>query len=137
MSKVIEVRTIKVLELFCGKKCISNSFKSRGHTTYTADWNPDFNPDFSGDVESITSEFIINNFGYPDVIWASPDCTTYSIAAISHHREKNKDSLEPKSAYAKKCDITNKHVLKLIDELKPKYFFLENPRGGDAKNELC
>ena len=21
----------------------------------------------------------------PDIIWASPPCTTYSIAAISHH----------------------------------------------------
>jgi len=34
----------------------------------------------------------------PDIIWASPPCTTYSIAAISHHRDNGK----PKTDFAKK-----------------------------------
>jgi hypothetical protein len=46
----------------------------------------------------------------PDVIWTAPDCTTYSIAAISHHR----NGVEPKSDYAKKCDSVNLNVLALI-----------------------
>lgn len=70
----------------------------------------------------------------PDVIWASPDCTTYSIAAISKHRTKeDSGNLAPKSEYAKQCDIINSHVIELINELKPKYYFIENPRGGMRK----
>ena len=74
---------------------------------------------------------ILEKFGQPDVIWASPDCTSYSIAAISHHRAKEEDgNLAPKSDYAKFCDKVNQHMLWLIEELKPKYYFIENPRGG-------
>ena len=77
---------------------------------------------------------ILEKFGQPDVIWASPDCTSYSIAAISHHRAKEEDgNLAPKSDYAKFCDKVNQHMLWLIEELKPKYYFIENPRGGMRK----
>ena len=41
--------------------------------------------------------------------------------------------MNPKSDYAKFCDLTNINVLKLIEELKPKYYFIENPRGGMRK----
>ena len=54
------------------------------------------------DIGTITADDILKNFGRPDVIWASPDCTTYSIAAISHHRRKEDDgNLAPVSEYAK------------------------------------
>jgi site-specific DNA-cytosine methylase len=63
------------------------------------------------------------------MVGASPDCTTYTIAAISTHR----NGTEPKSEYAKKCDEVNKHFISLIDEwllINPKMvFFIENPRG--------
>ena len=86
------------------------------------------------DIGTITADDILKNFGRPDVIWASPDCTTYSIAAISHHRRKEDDgNLAPVSEYAKFCDNVNQHVLKLIHELNPKYWFIENPRGGLRK----
>ncbi len=71
------------------------------------------------------------------MIWASPDCSTFSIAAISRHRIKNPitGSLDAVSDYAKFCDRVNRHVLQLISELDPKYFFIENPRGGLRKME--
>lgn len=78
---------------------------------------------------------VLDKFGKPDVIWASPDCTTFSIAAISHHRRKNPNTgnLDPVSEYAKFCDIVDKHVIELIKELNPTYYFIENPRGGMRK----
>ena len=73
----------------------------------------------------------------PDVIWASPDCTTYSVAAISHHRKKEEHgNLLPVSEYAKFCDRVNQHVLCLILALSPKYWFIENPRGGLRKMDF-
>lgn len=85
----------------------------------------------------VTPQMIIEKFGHPDIIWASPDCTSYSVAAISHHRRKNEKTgtLEPISDYAKFCDSVNQHVLQLIEKLKPKYWFIENPRGGLRKME--
>ena len=130
---------MKILELFAGTRSISKAFEKRGHQVFTIEWNKNFkNIDWYEDINKITSKDIINKFGTPDVIWASPDCTTYSIAAISHHRKKNAitGSLDPVSEYAKFCDKTNKHVIKLIKELKPKYFFIENPRGGLRKMDF-
>lgn len=78
---------------------------------------------------------VLEKFGHPNVIWIAFDCTSYSIAAISHHREKNPvtGNLDPKSDYAKKCDRVNQHVLKLIKELNPDLIYIENPRGGLRK----
>ena len=108
---------MKVLELFAGTRSISKAFEKKGHQTDT--------------IVKLCK-------GIPDIIWASPDCTTYSIAAISHHRIKNIETgnLDPVSDYANFCDNTNKHVLDLIRELKPKYYFIENPRGRVKKNEF-
>lgn len=131
---------MKILELFAGTRSISKAFEKRKHETYSVEWNKDFeNITLYEDINNLTAEKIIKLCdGVPDVIWASPDCTTYSIAAISHHRAKNikTGNLDPVSDYAKFCDKTNKHVLNLIRKLKPKYYFIENPRGGLRKMDF-
>src|SRR5699024_12450578 len=87
-----------------------------------------------GKIATVKSQQILEEFGQPDIIWASPDCTTYSIAAISTHRNREDDGhLSPKSYQAKQSDEVNQHVLDLIKELNPKYYFIENPRGGMRK----
>lgn len=131
---------LKVLELFAGTRAISRAFEKQGHKTFSIEWNRNFeNIDLYEDISKITVEDIIKLCGgIPDVIWASPDCTTYSIAGISHHRKKNNETgnLDSISDYAKFCDKTNKHVIELIQELKPKYYFIENPRGGLRKMDF-
>lgn len=127
---------MKVLELFAGTRSIGKAFESRGHEVYSVEWNKKFeNINLYEDIMNVATDQIIKDFGYPDVIWASPDCTTFSIAAISHHRKKNPKTgnLDPVSDYAKFCDKVDRHVLELIRELTPKYYFIENPRGGFAK----
>lgn len=93
---------------------------------FSVDWTPYDKINLVIDVENLQ----INDIPFvPDLAWFSPDCTTYSIAAISTHR----NGTEPKSEYAKKCDRVNEHYLKLIKkwlEINPKMvFFIENPRG--------
>ena len=127
---------MKVLELFAGTRSIGKAFETKGHEVFSIDWDKQFsNINLYKDIGEITSEEIIELFGYPDVIWASPDCTTFSVSAISRHRRKNKEtgSLDPISDYATFCDTVDQHVLKLIKELNPKFFFIENPRGGMRK----
>lgn len=129
---------MKILDLFCGTKSISNAFLKRGHTVYTVDWDKQFEPTLAVDIGTLTKEDIVNLCGgIPDVIWASPDCTTYSVAAISKHRRKETNgNLTPISDYAKRCDEINEHLITLIKELNPKYFFIENPVGGLRKMDF-
>lgn len=130
------MKKLKVLELFAGTRSISKAFEERGHETFSVEWSKDFeNINMYADILTVTADDILREFGRPDVIWASPDCSTFSIAAISHHRRKNPitGDLEPVSEYAKFCDEVDQHVLRLIMALSPKYWFIENPRGGMRK----
>lgn len=118
---------MKILELFAGTRSVSRA----------VEWSRDFDDiDLYADVSTLQSEDILKRFGRPDVIWASPDCTTYSVAAISKHRRRENGTLVPITEYAKFCDMTNKHTLDLIRELNPKYWFIENPRGGMRKMDF-
>lgn len=133
---MIRYEVIKVLELFAGTRSIGKAFEERGHEVFSVEWNKDFeNIDLYEDIGKLTADTVLEKFGHPDVIWMSPDCTSFSIAGISHHRRKNPEtgSLDPISDYAKFCDEVDKHCLKLIKELKPTYYFIENPRGGMRK----
>jgi len=118
---------INLLELFAGSRSVGKIGENLGYNVFSVDWKKYEGIDLDIDIEDLKKEdvpFI------PDVIWASPDCTTYSIAACSTHRN---NSIEPKSDYAKKCDNVNIHFIKLIKEwlkINPKMvFFIENPRG--------
>lgn len=127
---------MKVLDLFAGTRSISKAFERRGHEAYSVDYNKDLEGiSLYEDIGTLTAEDIIALCGgVPDIIWASPDCTTYSVAAISKHREREADgNLSPKTYYAQHCDSINIHVINLIKELNPKYWFIENPRGGMRK----
>lgn len=138
---------MKILELFAGTRSIGKAFEARGHEVFSVEWDKDFeNIDLYLDIGLLTAREVIERFGLPDVVWASPDCTTFSVMAISTHRRKNPvtKSLDPITDYAKFCDNVDKHVLKLIDELQqerqrrglpPLIYFIENPRGGMRKME--
>lgn len=78
------------------------------------------------DIEDLKPEHIPF---IPDFIWASPDCTTFTVAALGTHR----NGTEPKTDYARKCDRVNIHMHELIRhylKINPKLiFYIENPRG--------
>lgn len=130
---------MKILELFAGTRSIGKAFEKRGHQVFSVEWDKRFeNIDLYKDIGELSAEEILSKFGRPDVIWLSPDCTTFSIAAISHHRIKNPvtGNLDPKSDYAKFCDRVDQHCLELIKKLNPRFWFIENPRGGLRKMEF-
>lgn len=117
---------MNILELFAGSRCIGNAAESLGHNVFSVDWTNYDNIDLIIDIEFLT----INDIPFiPDVIWASPDCTTYSLAAISHHR----NGIKPLTDYAKKSDRVNNNLHKLINDfllINPNLkYYIENPRG--------
>lgn len=134
LSNYERMTEVKVLELFAGTRSIGKAFEKSGHEVFSIDWDEQHHQmDWYTDITTVTAEDIRKRFGEVDVIWASPDCTTYSVAGISHHRRKEQDTLRPISDKAVQADRVVQNVLALITELKPKYWFIENPRGGLRK----
>ena len=126
---------MKILELFSGTECLSNAFRARGHQCFTVDWDTRFPSSLHIDIMQLTAERILTDFGRPDIIWAGCDCTTFSVAAIGHHRRQDPatGSLEPKTERAARADQVNRHTLRIIRSLRPRFFFIENPMGGLRK----
>jgi site-specific DNA-cytosine methylase len=118
---------MKLLELFAGSRSVGKAAEKFGLEVFSVDWEAYENIDLVGDIGKLK---ITDVPFIPDVVWASPDCTTYTVAACSTHRN---NSVEPKTEYAKQCDKTNQHFIGLIKEwlkLNPDMvFFIENPRG--------
>ena len=113
---------MKVLELFAGSRSIGKVADSLGYEVFSSDLNNFENIDYVIDI----LDFDINKVPFkPDLIWASPPCTSYSIAAISHHRPHDK----PLSDFAVKSDLIVKRTLEIIKELNPEFWYIENPRG--------
>jgi len=112
-----------ILELFAGTKSFSNVAEELGFQTFTSDIDPSFETDYTVDILNFdTSELPFK----PDVIWASPPCESFSVASIGKHW--NIDNT-PKTSRAEGGVAMVKKAIEIIEELKPKYWFIENPRG--------
>ena len=76
---------MKILELFAGSCSFSNVAKEYGHETFTVDNGTDFmtlNHYTKIDLVQDILELDVDDIPFqPDIIWASPPCTTFSIAS--------------------------------------------------------
>lgn len=114
------------IELFCGTKSFSKVMEAHGHHTLTIDNDSQFYPD----IECSVIELHLSELGFqPDIIWASPPCEGFSVAAIGKNWKGGYRGYVPKSESARRSIELAKRTLYLIEQAKPKYWFIENPRG--------
>jgi hypothetical protein len=114
---------VKLLELFSGTKSMSHVFAERGHEVFTIDMDSSLRPDLCEDIRFVGPSDIPFK---PDIIWASPPCQGFSVAAIG--KNWNRDNT-PKTYSARLAAELVEATLALIDTLKPRYYFIENPVG--------
>lgn len=115
---------MKTIELFSGTGSFTKVATELGHTTFQTDKeNVDYQ-DLVADVRDLDTQ----DFPYcqPDILWASPPCEGFSVAVIG--RNWNYDAT-PKTDSARLGLQLVEHTHRLIEELQPKWWFMENPRG--------
>ena len=125
---------MKTLELFAGSRSFSKVAESYGFKTYTTD-NQDFDKiDQVCDIFDFDLQKAIDILdGYPDIIWASPPCTYFSVASIGHHW--NKDNTPKTKEAILGVKIVQK-TIDIINELQPAFWFIENQRGKLRKLDV-
>ena len=118
---------MNVLELFAGSRSIGKVAERYGHNVFSVDFKDFEGIDLVQDIEFLTPDMIPFK---PDVIWASPPCTCFSVASIGKHWNENntpktKEAILGVAIVQKTLDIVN-HFLSINPYLK---YYIENPRG--------
>lgn len=121
-----------VFDLFAGTGSSTKAFEQAGHRVVKIELDTQFEAD-ERDVMQMTGQYLKQKYGQPDFIWASPPCTTFSVASIGRHWNKNRT---PKSQQALEALQLVSHTINLIKELNPKYWIIENPRGMLRKQSI-
>ena len=128
---------IYCVELFSGNADITKRLNQLPNVKCkSVDYNADFKPDICIDVFDIRDlAHLAQLCGFPriDFVWASPDCTSYSLASHGIHRKAGGIAV---SDYAKLSDKLNYHLWNDILN-NSIYYIVENPRAHYAKMSFC
>lgn len=109
-----------MLDLFCGTKSMANVFEQNGYEVFTIDFDEQHNPDLCMNILDFKTSMLP---WIPDIVWASPDCTCFSLAAVGHHWNTDKTPKTDKCVNALKVlEKTVGIIIKLGCTA-----FLENP----------
>lgn len=119
------MKHLTTVELFCGTKSFSKVAKELGHSTFTLDNVPTFLPSVCADVLTLNGSDLPQQ---PEILWASPPCQGFSVAVIGRNWTKPPENA-PKTDSARLALKLVQKTIALIEEIKPRYFFIENPCG--------
>jgi len=118
---------MKTVELFAGTQSFSKVARELGHETFTVDNNSKFNCDVTIDLNNGLTEEVWNRIREADVVWMSPPCTTFSMAAGNTHWDADRSPKTPQAEIGKRLLDLCKHIGEICTTLGI-HFFIENPR---------
>jgi len=111
---------MRLLDLCSGKEGVSKEFRKAGWDCVTIDINPKFKPDIIADINNLHLEAP----GDYHFIWASPQCTDYSKAALPVSWKCNGGIRTPPDMRL----FLN--CYRIIRYLKPRWWVIENVLGA-------
>lgn len=115
---------MKTIELFSGTESFSQVMRKHGHETFTVENDPQFSPSLLADImEPVVFPYV------PRILWASPPCEGFSVAAIGANWTGGFRGYEPKSDTARRSIALAKRTIELVRESGTEFYFIENPRG--------
>jgi hypothetical protein len=128
-SMTPDTSDFSVVDLFSGLGGFSQAFEeSNRWDVVTVDIKGEFDPDIQADIMELQPDDLEG----PDVVLASPPCRRFSVAAINstwdHSHERRPKHLPEMDDVAEFVAYVFR-TLWLVQELKPRYWFLENPQG--------
>ena len=116
-----------VLDLYSGSQSLKKPSEEAGFEYYSIDMN--YDADMQADMMTLEVKDIPV---VPYIVWASPPCPKFSIAAVSRHWHKFQEGAvghyfpkHPDTVIATNLML---HTIEVIKELKPRYWYIENPR---------
>lgn len=119
-----------IFDFFAGTGSSTKAFEDAGHTVISFELDPQFTATETVNVLDLNAKQLIQKYGKPDFIWASPPCTAFSVASIGKHWVKGGDNPLPRTQQAADSMVLVLHTRKLLEDLNPNYgFLIENPRG--------
>ena len=117
-------------DLFAGTGSATKALKARGWTVVEVESDATFSPDLLADVGKLTAAGLIERYGSPDFVWASPPCTAFSVASLGHHWTGGHRAYIPRTDKARESIALVSHTVALIQALSPRFgWIMENPRG--------
>ncbi|MBI1289201.1 MAG: DNA cytosine methyltransferase [Flavobacteriales bacterium] len=121
---------MKVLDLFAGSGSISKAAGRLGFESFSVDIEPFEGIDLVKDIRKTRPADIPF---VPDIIWASPPCTSFSVASMWRHWDKSGEVHVPKTGTAILGIELVRRTFWLIwyyQQLNPNLiWYMENPRG--------
>ena len=119
---------ISTVELFAGTGSFSRAAEKRGYSVYRVEHKP-----IEGYPVELEQDIMTLNWRdlpQSDILWASPPCEGFSVAAIGRHWHKFPDGrVCPKHDTATLGVELLRHTMRLIVDTTPEWWFIENPRG--------
>lgn len=118
---------MKVLELFAGSRSVGKACEELDYEVYSSDINAFPGIDYVTDIRN----FDVDKVPFvPDIIWASPPCTYFSVASIGKHWNKDHTPKSDNAMFGVEIVSATLYIINVFKSINPNLiWYMENPRG--------